>query len=77
MKTILTLLFMALLFVSCKDQSPQPQPAPAAVTAYVHYGTYGVPGIQIKVLQTGKTAYTDSTGTAKFSLPAGTYTLRA
>ncbi len=76
MKTIWILL-IPLLFVACKENPTQPPTVASTIVAYVHWGTVASSGIKIELVETGETKLTDAYGVAVFSVPAGSYTVRA
>lgn len=70
------LLFLAL--AGCSDLPPSGPPhAPALIVVNVHWGSQGVAGIPVAVLQTGDSTCTGTNGLAIFSVPAGQYVVRA
>ena len=47
------------------------------LVVFVHYPDYGVEGVPLEIVETGDNATTDGSGLARFTLPPGTYTVRA
>jgi hypothetical protein len=79
MKAIGLILF-GLIAVSCKEspsQSFPPQIPVGQIVAYVFWNNRGLEGKEIVLVETADTLFTDVNGLAKFSLPAGHYTVRA
>jgi hypothetical protein len=77
--TLLTL--VSLIAVSCGRETPQ-SPAPetqpeSRLEVYVHWGKLGIPDKRVEVLELSLEQQTSADGVAQFTIPAGTYTLRA
>ncbi|HET6347785.1 MAG TPA: hypothetical protein VFH88_01750 [Candidatus Krumholzibacteria bacterium] len=83
---LLTVLGCLALGVSCTRSDPA---APAGQTAtrlsnfntgsvvvYVHWGSQGIAGIQVDIVELNRSTKTDTRGIAVFRVPAGGYTVR-
>ena len=74
------LLLLGLFGASCRETPAQPFPPQiplGQVVAYVYWNNAGIPGRQIVLVEIAETTFTDKSGFANFSVPAGHYTLRA
>ncbi len=77
--------FLLLIFASCSDTSTQSQSGGqqsgeqvfSQIVVYVHFNADPSVGKKIVLLPPGDTTLTDSSGQARFSVPAGKYTIQA
>ncbi len=72
-----TLILGALGCVSCKREPPQEPRGATVLQVYVHWEETPLPDKLLEVVELGLRDSTDAHGIAEFSVPAGTYTLRA
>ncbi len=56
---------------------PQPPDIRGSIVAYVHWQNQPIENKKLVLVETGDTVYTDARGLVKFSLPPGSYTVRA
>ncbi len=74
---VLALATICLLGVSCGRTSPQSPEFESHLVVYVHWGDTGLAQKRLEIVELGVVKLTDASGIAVFTLPAGTYTLRA
>lgn len=72
---------VAALVISCSETDPVVQPveppASGTVVVFVHWEDTGLPDMRVELLELGVSMTTDDSGLARFTAPAGSYTLRA
>src|SRR5207247_5625864 len=68
---------VCILSASCGTSSPQVPKFDAYLVVYVHWGSMGLAQKRIEVVELSVVKLTDTSGIAEFTLPAGSYTLRA
>lgn len=73
----LALTTLYVLGVSCGRSLPQGPDVRSHLVVYVQWDNTGLAQRRLEVVELGVVKLTDVSGIAKFTLPAGTYTLRA
>jgi hypothetical protein len=77
MKRGMLILSVILLF-GCNDLGPTEPVTPNGLIAVsVHWGSQGIQGIPLVLMQTGDSVQTNLNGMAAFSVPGGKYVVRA
>jgi len=74
---MLVLALLCSLGPSCAGKSPTGLLVGSRLEVFVHWGGQGVADRKLEIVELGLVRWTNGDGIARFSLPAGTYTLRA
>ena len=75
--TLLVLLVLGLGIGSCGTSDPIVPSLVGTLEVYVYFRDQGLEGKSLELLEVGIERTTDASGLAVFSVPPGTYTLRA
>jgi hypothetical protein len=76
-KSWLALAWLPLLVIGVACSKSPTAPKSSRLDVYVQWNDQGVPDRRLEIVELGLSAVTDASGHATFTLPAGSWTLRA